>query len=145
MKDMLKQVGAIPYRHGQNGLEVLLITSRGKGRWVIPKGNIMKGRTASYAAAREAYEEAGVIGTISALPLGQFTYAKKLASGQRISAAVEVYGLEVTKRLKKWPERTERLYEWMSVARAAEAVSEEGMKEILHQLDEITRLETKAA
>ena len=44
------------------GLRILLITSRDTGRWVIPKGWPMRHRSEAEAAAREAYEEAGLRG-----------------------------------------------------------------------------------
>jgi 8-oxo-dGTP pyrophosphatase MutT (NUDIX family) len=46
---------------------VLLMTSRDTGRWIIPKGNIDAGATPAKAAEKEAYEEAGVKGTITRL------------------------------------------------------------------------------
>src|SRR5271156_6796158 len=105
MSDILRQAGAIPFRHDPEGLRVLLITSRDTGRWVIPKGNVDKGFTAAQAAAQEAYEEAGIIGTTAYIPLGIFTYSKRLRSGIAKPSTVEVYALHVEKLLKKWPER----------------------------------------
>src|SRR3984957_14570418 len=49
MTDILRQAGAIPFRHDPEGLRVLLITSRDTGRWVIPKGGVEKGFTAAQA------------------------------------------------------------------------------------------------
>ena len=56
----LQQVGALPFRRVPTGVQVLLVTSRGTKRWVIPKGNPIKGLKAHKAAAQEAFEEAGV-------------------------------------------------------------------------------------
>lgn len=54
------QYAALCYRHLPGyTLEILLITSRDTGRWVIPKGWPMKGGRAHQVAAREAFEEAG--------------------------------------------------------------------------------------
>ena len=59
------------------------MTSRDTGRWIIPRGNIKPGVTPFRAAEQEAYEEAGVRGTIISLnPLGTYTYSKKLPSGE---------------------------------------------------------------
>ena len=80
---ILHQAGVIAYRIVDAKVQVLLITSRDTGRWIIPKGNIDAGATPAKAAQREAYEEAGVKGTItSLLPLGFYTYFKKLESGE---------------------------------------------------------------
>lgn len=34
----IRQVAALPWRQGENGVEVMMITSRETRRWVIPKG-----------------------------------------------------------------------------------------------------------
>jgi len=79
MGRMLTQAGAIPYRMADGKLEVLLVTSRETGRWVIPKGHIDDGMTPQTAASQEAWEEAGVTGEITAkMPLGFVPYFKKL-------------------------------------------------------------------
>src|SRR5690606_23483459 len=73
-----RQVAALPWRRGGDGLEVLLITSRETGRWVVPKGGRMPGRTDAEAAAEEAVEEAGVTGRVVESPCGTFRYLKIL-------------------------------------------------------------------
>jgi len=55
------QLAALPWRRTGEQLEVLMITSRLSRHWLIPKGWPMKGKTDAEAAAREAYEEAGII------------------------------------------------------------------------------------
>jgi 8-oxo-dGTP pyrophosphatase MutT (NUDIX family) len=137
MEPVLRQAGAIPFRHGTQGLEVLLITSRDTGRWVIPRGGIEKDLTAVQTAEREAYEEAGVKGTVSATPLGTFTYNKRLRNGAFNPATVEVYAMCVEKELKKWPEQAERRLKWMSVPEAARSVEEQGMAALLLRFQQI--------
>ena len=120
-----------------NKIQVLLITSRDSGRWIIPKGNIDPGSTPSKAAEKEAYEEAGVKGTISSsLPLGFYTYFKKPASDVPSPAAVEVYLLRVGVQLKKWPEKGERKLSWMSIEDAIDLVEEPGVVPLLRRLME---------
>ncbi|HEY1934850.1 MAG TPA: NUDIX hydrolase [Acetobacteraceae bacterium] len=73
------QYGALPYSLNKAGeIEVLLLTSRTRRRWIIPKGWPIKGLKPAKSAAREAFEEAGVRGTVSGKPLGRFTYDKQL-------------------------------------------------------------------
>ena len=68
------QVAALPFRYVAPGsLEVLIITSRETGRFIIPKGWPMKGRADPEAAAIEAREEAGVVGKINRKPIGRYT------------------------------------------------------------------------
>ena len=67
---LLEQCAALPYIKTERGLLVLLVTTRGTGRWTIPKGWPKAGLSNSELAAREAFEEAGVAGEISNRPLG---------------------------------------------------------------------------
>ena len=71
------QFAALPYRHlPDSTLEVMLITSRDTGRWVIPKGWPAERETAWDCAAREAREEAGLVGQIQKRPIGSYLYKK---------------------------------------------------------------------
>ena len=136
MNDVATQSGVIPYRLGQNGLEVLLITSRETRRWVIPKGNISGRRSAHVAAKREAYEEAGVRGDVESAPLGFYTYQKILKDGTAQPTTVEVFALRVRKEAKNWPEKAERHGQWMTPQEAASHVQEPGLAALLLQLAE---------
>jgi len=51
--------GGIVFRHGKNGVEILLIQDA-KDRWTIPKGHIEEGESAQQTARREIGEEAGL-------------------------------------------------------------------------------------
>jgi len=52
------------------------------------------------AAAREALEEAGVIGRIGTSPIGSYSYEKRLKKGQAIVCEVLVFPLEVKRQQK---------------------------------------------
>ncbi len=125
------QYAALPYRQRQDGeIQIRLITSRETRRWVIPKGWPMKGLSPSKAAAREAYEEAGLLGTISSEPLGLYSYDKRLTL-RSVPCDVMVFPLKVKRYVKKWPERSERVGFWFSVESAAAAVQEEDLCAII--------------
>ena len=128
------QVGALPVRGEPGTYEVLLVTSRETGRWIIPKGWPMKGKEDHEAAAQEAFEEAGVAGKVHHKPFGAYTYEKRQATGST-PIRVMVYILEVTEKLKQWPEKNERSRSWMSVSQAAKFVDEIGLSDILLRLD----------
>src|SRR3546814_12984086 len=69
---IIKQVAALPYRIEPDGAaRILLITSRETRRWIIPKGNPIRGLEAHQAAAREAFEEAGISGIACPSAIGQ--------------------------------------------------------------------------
>jgi len=134
MSDILRQAGAIPFRREGRALCVLLITSRYTGRWVIPKGGVDHGRAPARAAEIEAFEEAGIKGKLHPTPLGFYTYGKRLRPGIVQPTSVEVYALEFEKQHKKWPERSERRFEWMDVSAAVEAVDEQGLVRLDHPI-----------
>ena len=119
----------IPYRGQENGIEILLITSRGRGRWIIPKGVIDPGRTATESARNEAYEEAGVEGEVNSVALGQYQYEKWGGI-----CTVEVFAMEVSTVSETWPESSERRRKWMSVEEAANAVEESALKGLILSL-----------
>jgi len=117
------QYAALPYRVAET-VEILLITSRETGRWVIPKGWPMKARTPAEAAAREAFEEAGVVGEIAQKPFGSYPYVKYLKSGLGRPCKVKVFPLRVIVQEEEWPEKHQRTAQWFAWADAAAAVQE---------------------
>jgi 8-oxo-dGTP pyrophosphatase MutT (NUDIX family) len=62
--DVRTQFAALCYRVVKKKVKVLVISSRGTGRWIVPKGWPMDGKTPADAALQEAWEEAGVIGKV---------------------------------------------------------------------------------
>jgi 8-oxo-dGTP pyrophosphatase MutT (NUDIX family) len=136
--EVLHQAGAIPYSVIDGEVQVLLVTSRGSGRWLIPKGNIDPGLTPAEAAIKETYEEAGIRGRIATdTPLGFFTSFKTLKTGEERPVTVEVYALLVDRQLKRWPEAKEREACWMSATDAARSVQDPGLALLLLRLKEI--------
>ncbi len=124
MKDR-RQIGALAYSNdAEMGLRILLVTSRETGRWVIPKGWPMKSKLPHQAAAQEAFEEAGVEGSIAKKATGTYRYPKTLRNGEVVSCRVKVYPMEVKKLASKWPEANERKRQWFSTEDAAAAVVE---------------------
>jgi 8-oxo-dGTP pyrophosphatase MutT (NUDIX family) len=126
------QFAALPCRVGESGLrEVMLLTSRETRRWVIPKGWPIKGLKPHEVAAREAYEEAGLIGRItSKRPAGVFHY-EKLLPNDRVLCEVRVFLFWVEQQLESWPEKDQRETKWFDPAEAAQLVDEGGLAEVL--------------
>ncbi|MBJ7447209.1 NUDIX hydrolase [Brevundimonas sp.] len=119
-----RQVAALCWRRGEQGLEILLVTSRETRRWVTPKGGRMPGLTDARAAAVEALEEAGVEGRIADHPIGTFRYLKWLRRGEGRWCVVSLFPLEVTVEHATWQEQHERTRQWMSAEQAASRVNE---------------------
>lgn len=126
-----RQVAALPWRRGQDGMEILLVTSRETRRWVLPKGGRMPGRTDAEAAAVEALEEAGIEGVVAAHPVGTFRYLKVLKRRAPRWCVVAVYPLEVRTEHADWKEKAERERVWMSAAQAAASVGETDLADII--------------
>lgn len=132
--DWKKQVGALPVKRDSRGaLRVLLVTSRETRRFVIPKGWPWPGVKDYKAAAEEAREEAGIRGKIGKKPIGTYTYDKRRPSGS-VPVRVKVFLLEVEKELDDWPEAEQRQRTWFTPAKAAEAVAEPELAELILQL-----------
>lgn len=125
------QYGALCWRQGSEGVEVLLITSRDTGRWVIPKGWPMPGLAPEAAAAQEAWEEAGVEGQINPLCIGRYGYQKCLTVSSTVPCAVAVYGLRVAALAKSFPEVKERRRKWFPLQEAATLVAEPELRTII--------------
>jgi 8-oxo-dGTP pyrophosphatase MutT (NUDIX family) len=129
------QVAALCWRRSTKSVRILLITSRDTGRWVIPKGWPMRNRTEPEAAAREAFEEAGLRGTISTRSLGVYTYSKSLGTGRRISCVVRVYPLEAREMLQVFPETGQRRAKWFDPGKAAARVAEHELAALIRDFD----------
>ena len=101
---------------------MLLVTSRDTGRWVIPKGWPMRNRSEPEAAAREAWEEAGLSGEVAPQSVGVYTYRKVLGPGRSVPCVVRVFPLEVREMLRNYPETGQRREKWFSPEKAARRV-----------------------
>lgn len=128
------QFGALCWRMHRRQVEVLLITSRDTGRWVIPKGWAVDGLSPALSAAREAWEEAGVEGVVSDTGLGRFRYDKVVRPSQFIPCEVQVFGLRVARLAERFPEHKQRRRKWFNAETAARKVNEPQLRELLAAL-----------
>ena len=131
----IRQIAALPYRNVGQGLDapvqILLVTSRETKRWVIPKGNLSGNLAPHAAAAREAEEEAGVVGAVCPTPLGSYRYRKRKGSGASLMADVDVFPLAVSRELGEWKEKVERQRRWFWLNEAAAAVEEPDLRDLI--------------
>ncbi len=141
-----EQYGALPFRYrADGGIEVLLVTSRRTGRWIIPKGWPASGMKPFELAAREAMEEGGVTGRIEERPIGCYRHKKTLSDGSVVRCRVEIFALEVEAQLPTWPECKQRSTRWFSLDEAAAAVRDMELRAVIlgfdrAALDGMTRL-----
>lgn len=130
-----EQVAALCYKRTDDGLKVLLITSRDTGRWIVPKGWPVPGKDGPQSALQEAWEEAGVRkADIEDDPMGSYDYAKWRKDGSATPIETQVYLTHVRDLKKSYPEVDERERAWFTPQRAAELVDEPDLKEILRTL-----------
>jgi 8-oxo-dGTP pyrophosphatase MutT (NUDIX family) len=123
---VFKQSGVIPYRVRNGRVEILLITTRDRQRWVIPKGGIVSGMTPPASAAKEAWEEAGVIGQVDGTQLGTYKYRKR---GKIYR--VKMYLLPVEIVSSYYPEASIRYRRWLDAKQAMKLIKQTSLKRIL--------------
>jgi ADP-ribose pyrophosphatase YjhB (NUDIX family) len=120
----------IPYRISNGSIELLLITSIKKQKWIFPKGFIEFNLSAFESAKKEAYEEAGVIGENETVELGSFDLKKKTRTSH-----VKIFSMEVTKELKDYPEKNLRKRKWFNVSDALENIENSDIKNFVQKLE----------
>jgi hypothetical protein len=80
-----RQTGALPWRMGADRKpEVLLVTGRRSSKWMDPQGLADDRKVPGRGAGIEAFEEAGVEGSIDPQPLGTVAHLKRTASAQSV-------------------------------------------------------------
>ena len=131
----MRQIAVLPYRTVSPALDapiqILLVTTRGSGRWIIPKGMPMSKLPPHLSAAKEAEEEAGVLGSACPVSLGSYRFRKRQPSGASVWADVDVFPFAVTDELDSWKEQHERERRWFTLAEAANAVAENDLRALI--------------
>ena len=128
---VIRQVAALCHRQTQAGLEVLLISTRGSGRWIIPKGWAITGLSDAESAAREAWEEAGATGHCDTRRIGSFAHAKHHKRLGRVMCLVDVFPLRVTEVAEIFPEAGQRRRAWFKLDEGADRVSGRDLSALL--------------
>ncbi|MCR6673300.1 NUDIX hydrolase [Devosia ginsengisoli] len=128
-----RQVAALVWRRAGSDVEVLLVTSRISGHWLLPKGWHIEGKTAAGSALQEAFEEAGVQGESGTEPIGAFDYRKIRKQGDPLDCTVDVFAVRLRRLLGDWPEKPQRRRAWFTLPEAAARVTEPDLGRFLHQ------------
>ncbi|PCH71460.1 MAG: NUDIX hydrolase [Rhodobacteraceae bacterium] len=132
--DVRSQFAALCFRMRADKPQVLLITSRGSGRWIIPKGWPVDGVTPAQSAAREAWEEAGVTGKVYDQCLGLYSYSKSL-NGTGLPIVAMIYPVKVDALASNYPEEGQRVRKWFSQKKASSLVAQPELARILKDFD----------
>jgi 8-oxo-dGTP pyrophosphatase MutT (NUDIX family) len=128
--------GVLAFRRESNGEPLILLISKKRSKkWGIPKGRVLPYLSFHENAAKEAFEEAGVIGYVSSSSVGMFR-AKKQTANPQLHRIIEVwvYLLEVTETLPDWPEKGKRTMRWVSCEVAARQLREPVLTHLCHRL-----------
>lgn len=125
-----KQFAALPFRLHKSELRLMLITTRRKRRWSVPKGSPMRNKEPHLTAALEAYEEAGLVGVVATRALGSFKHRKRKGDRKR-TMNVAVFPMKVHGRQRWWPEKGEREAIWVSPKTAARLVHKAQLRRLI--------------
>jgi len=117
-----EQSGVLPIA----GDRIVLITARGSGRWILPKGYIEKGMSPAESAAKEAWEEAGIIGNVQHEQIGAYSYRRP--SG---IFSVKIFPLEVESLLDQWEEMHVRQRRLVSPSEAIKMICHKELKSLV--------------
>jgi 8-oxo-dGTP pyrophosphatase MutT (NUDIX family) len=127
-----KQFAALPYRLREDDVEILLITTRKKGHWSVPKGWLIKDGTPAGTAAVEAFEEAGVRGAVAEKHIGRFR-KRRLRKRQLVFCDVRIFPMKVRRQQSIWPEMEQRSRIWVSQGKAARMVKKPGLRRAIRE------------
>lgn len=125
-----RQSSVLAFQPNAGDLEILLITSRRKRRWVLPKGVIELDLTPHESAAKEAFEEAGALGVVCCESLGEYEYAKWNGV-----CHVLVFPFRVIRLVDHWPEESLRTRQWFPRAEVERLVEEPGLRAIVQRFE----------
>lgn len=134
-KDVRTQFAALCYKIVKGKVRVLLITSRDAGRWIVPKGWPMDGKTPAECAQIESWEEAGVKGTTDGRCIGIFSYAKDKGTKEELPVIAMIFAIEVHEMAEKYPEAAERQRVWVSRKKASKMVDDPELARVLRDFD----------
>ncbi|WP_075214282.1 NUDIX hydrolase [Mongoliimonas terrestris] len=128
---VFEQVAALVHRRGADGrLEILMVTTRETGRWILPRGWTIKGLKPHEAAETEAFEEAGVIGRAETKPFTLYRYIKRFPK-KSATVVVAVHAMTVEKELDDWPEKAQREVAWLTPDEAIARAGDPGLVPVI--------------
>ena len=134
-RQVRSQFGALCYREVDGKVQVLLVTSRHRKRWILPKGWPEDGQTPAETAATEAWEEAGAKGKVFNRCIGAYGYVKQSGPLKGVPCVVMIYPLRVKSTKKDYPEREFRKRKWVSRKEAAARVDGKDLKALIKTFD----------
>lgn len=124
-----RQSGVVPFRQSEAGPEILLITTRKSGKWIVPKGIVEPDLSPAASAIKEALEEAGVEGEV--IDGIDSSYTDEKWNGE---CRVVLYPLKVEKQHKHWDEEEDRRRKWVALEEVDEYIHNPELTEALRYI-----------
>ncbi|MCF7791968.1 MAG: NUDIX domain-containing protein [Victivallales bacterium] len=123
------QSGVIPYTIEDEQIKVMLITSKKKKKWIIPKGIIEPEMSPRDSAAKEAYEEAGITGRVFKEEITN--YIQEKWGGE---CSITIFLMKIDKIFDQWEEdfRKRKLF---TPGKAAEKIKIKPLKKIIKNIE----------
>lgn len=128
------QTGMLCLREGPQGTEVLLVRTLDSGRWIIPKGWPMDGKSLAEAAEIEAWEEAGAIGDLQPGEVARIPSNKRRDGGLEVPTDLVIYCMTNTRLVDDYPEAGKRQRQMLPLAEAARRADVEALAEVIRDL-----------
>jgi 8-oxo-dGTP pyrophosphatase MutT (NUDIX family) len=128
------QVAMACLRDSPDGPEILMVRTRGSGRWILPKGWPMKGRTLAEAAAQEAWEEAGAKGRVMPAEIARIAGEKRTDAGLDMPCELAVFAMRDVVLAEVYPEAGQRQRKWMPLRIAAERAGSPELRALIDSL-----------
>lgn len=119
---LFRQSGVIAVHDGH----VVLITAIKSKRWIIPKGVVEKDMSPPDSAAKEALEEAGILGIVNPNEIGRYQYNKWGGT-----CTVQVYVMYVEKLLEEWDEKDARTRKVVTPDQAVSMINDKDLQKII--------------
>jgi 8-oxo-dGTP pyrophosphatase MutT (NUDIX family) len=117
------QVAAVCYRRVGLSFEFLLVNTSA-GKWTFPKGRLCSWLSPSESAAREALEEAGVLGRIQENSFAYYLDLKRSLGHDNRSREIRIAAYLMEVRSISTPHETHRNPTWFSPEEAKERLAE---------------------
>lgn len=128
------QVGMLCTRETAQGTEVLLVRTLDTGRWILPKGWPMDGKTLAEAAAIEAWEEAGARGRVLPGEFARIPSNKRRAGGLEVPTDLVIFRMDQVELVDEYPEAGHRERRMLPVAQAAARADVDAIGDLIRRL-----------
>ncbi len=132
----MHRVGIIPFDFKDDAVAILFVTSRSRGRWILPKGKMRQNESQYEACHREGFEEAGVKGVLlSDFPSTVIIGKQGWAGLQRVP--VTYYPLLVQQQFDAWPEQPNRQRHWALIEDAPKVAFRDDYLAVVRQFQDL--------